>query len=670
MNEAEAVSIQPYIGPRPFETDDSDLFFGRDREAYEISSLILANRFFVLYAASGAGKTSLFNAGIRPLLKDDLEILPTVRFQGPVPDSIPESSNVYTYAALSTWSDRQGVGKLADTRLGEFLQGRPRKFAGPLDTPLPHLLVFDQFEELFTTHPDRWPQRLQFLEQLDEAGNLDPSLRVLIVIREDFLARLLSFADTLFDGLKDRYFLEGLRESAAEIAVKGPLQDSGRFFEPDAIGELVRRLMTTRIEIGDQGIKEIPGEFAEPLLLQVVCQTLWKRLPPDTSAITLRNIEDVDTSLARFYSGIVKEAAKGFNLPELQIREWMEQKLITPGGTRGTVYVGPETTEGLPNGVVNFLDGKLLRAEYRAGARWLEITHDSLLRPIDRSNTEFFRSRNADLDRLPKLPSWVAVVLAGLTTLTGAVIGLLTTFTPVHWTSAQTTLVATEVAAFWVFAGAVTAHLWPGTKKQPVAVAGTFTAFVSSTLCLAIGFTWWQLKQSDNAALISLVTAIVAVVSALVARRTVRAMSLGNTEFQWSLDSPNGRLPMPPRVTALLAALTVLTEAVIFLLASFNVVYWVLAETTLVVIEAAAFWALVGAVTAHLWPGAKAQPVAIAGTVTAFVSSTLSLGMGFYWWQLTQVQNASLIGLVTAIVAVTSALAARSTVVAGITPSR
>jgi len=62
--------------------------------------------------------------------------------------------------------------------------------------------------------------------------------------------------------------------------------------------------------------------------------------------------------------------------------------------------------------------------------------------------------------------------------------------------------------------------------------------------------------------------------------------------------------------------------------------------------------------------------VAVAGTVTAFVTATLSLGIGFAWWRLTQSQNASLIGLVTAIVAVVSALAARSTVTVGTTPAR
>ena len=123
----------------------------------------------------------------------------------------------------------------------------------------------------------------------------------------------------------------------------------------------------------------------------------------------------------------------------------------------------------------------------------------------------------------PPVPPKIAALLTGLTVLTGAVIGLMTSFNAVHWTSAQTTLVATEVAAFWALACAVTAHLWPQTKQQPVAVAGTVTAFVASTLSLGIGFAWWQLTQSQNASLISLVTAIVAVASALAARSAVTA---------------------------------------------------------------------------------------------------------------------------------------------------
>lgn len=121
----------------------------------------------------------------------------------------------------------------------------------------------------------------------------------------------------------------------------------------------------------------------------------------------------------------------------------------------------------------------------------------------------------------PPVPPKIAAVLAGLTALTGAVIGLLTSFNAVHWTPAQTTLAVTEAAACWALATAVAAHLWPQTKKQPVAVAGTVTAFVSATLSLGVGFAWWQLTPSQNASLISLVTSIVAVFSALAAQTSV-----------------------------------------------------------------------------------------------------------------------------------------------------
>jgi outer membrane protein assembly factor BamB len=127
--------------------------------------------------------------------------------------------------------------------------------------------------------------------------------------------------------------------------------------------------------------------------LEEVCQKLWAELPADVTIITPANIRDVHISLADFYSDAVKKAAGLGVVTERRIREWVQQNLLThPGGTRGTVHVGAEATAGLPNEVVEVLVGTLLRAEFRAGARWLEITHDSLLGPIELSNADFFRA--------------------------------------------------------------------------------------------------------------------------------------------------------------------------------------------------------------------------------------------------------------------------------------
>jgi hypothetical protein len=51
--------------------------------------------------------------------------------------------------------------------------------------------------------------------------------------------------------------------------------------------------------------------------------------------------------------------------------------------------------------------------------------------------------------------------------------------------------------------------------------------------------------------------------------------------------------------------------------------------------------------------------VALAGTFTALVASTLALGTGFGWWSLTQDQAGALLGTVTAIIGVATAMFAR-----------
>ena len=75
-----AADQQPYVGPRPFGHDEKDLFFGRDREARDLCSLVVAHPIVLLYAASGAGKSSLLNAGLIPLLEArGYEVLPPAR---------------------------------------------------------------------------------------------------------------------------------------------------------------------------------------------------------------------------------------------------------------------------------------------------------------------------------------------------------------------------------------------------------------------------------------------------------------------------------------------------------------------------------------------------------------------------------------------------------------
>jgi hypothetical protein len=69
MSTPPPVEAKPYKGPESYQLEDSDLFFGRDREADQLIAKILSSRLTLLHAQSGAGKTSLLNARIIPGLE-------------------------------------------------------------------------------------------------------------------------------------------------------------------------------------------------------------------------------------------------------------------------------------------------------------------------------------------------------------------------------------------------------------------------------------------------------------------------------------------------------------------------------------------------------------------------------------------------------------------------
>src|SRR5216684_944512 len=54
----------PFPGLRPFEIDESDIFFGRDDEVYELLRKLRTLHFLAVLGPSGCGKSSLVRAGV------------------------------------------------------------------------------------------------------------------------------------------------------------------------------------------------------------------------------------------------------------------------------------------------------------------------------------------------------------------------------------------------------------------------------------------------------------------------------------------------------------------------------------------------------------------------------------------------------------------------------
>src|SRR5215203_1192504 len=90
--QAASNSSAPYVGPRPFTHADRDIFFGRTQEAIELTSLVKAHPEILLYAQSGAGKSSLLFAQVIPILdvEEEFDVMPVGRVRSQESSVIPD----------------------------------------------------------------------------------------------------------------------------------------------------------------------------------------------------------------------------------------------------------------------------------------------------------------------------------------------------------------------------------------------------------------------------------------------------------------------------------------------------------------------------------------------------------------------------------------------------
>ena len=320
---------------------------------------------------------------------------------------------------FSTWAatlpGSESVKDHAKTTLSQFLKPLVAVPAAGEESAPPLIVILDQFEEFFTTNQHRWQERRPFFDQLVQALHDLPTMKVVFVMREEYIAQLEPFADLLPEKLRPRMHLERLRGNAARSAVVKPFENRGLSFDPNAADELMAELSEIRVAEGDK-FRETRGEFVEPVQLQVVCQSLWENLPsewkngPNASSdgsrlITAEYIErfgDVDNALACYYDRSVERAtaASEGRIGEGELRRWFATALITPTGTRGLAFRGaPGATWRIPGLALKELEeAHVIRREDRSGTTTHELTHDRFIEPIQKSNDKWL-ARYQDAER-------------------------------------------------------------------------------------------------------------------------------------------------------------------------------------------------------------------------------------------------------------------------------
>ncbi len=404
----------PYVGPRAFRTGEA--LYGREREVMDLLNVLIAQRIVLLYSPSGAGKTSLVQAALIPALeREEFRVLPVMRVNlHPDLTAANDGSppNRYVYSALLSLEEslpveqRVPAAELAGMGLADYLDRLDQRTTHEGAEPAPVVLIFDQFEEILTVDPTDRPVKEAFFAQVGAA--LRKRHRwALFSLREDYVAGLDPYLRPIPTRGGTTFRLDLLEAEAAAVAIQEPARRAGIDFTDAAATKLVADLSRVRMQ-QDGGMVEQPGQYVEPVQLQVVCLRLWEKLNGAREIVPadVEDAGDIDGALAGYYAERVKAIAAETGASERAIREWFGDHLITKQGIRGQVLHEAGESHGLDNRVIGALvDAHLVRAEKRRGVIWFELAHDRLIEPVRTDNAAWFQANLSVLQREAEL--WV-----------------------------------------------------------------------------------------------------------------------------------------------------------------------------------------------------------------------------------------------------------------------
>ena len=269
----------PYRGLSAFEEQDAAFFFGREAATTELlerlSRHLQGTGLLVVSGASGAGKSSLLQAGVLPRIRGvGLASAPgSARWPCLVftPTRAPLDELALRVAVLAG-VDAAAVRRGLDANPGGFaltarqaaltaLSGPGSDLAGPAaGRPRQRrlLLVVDQFEQAFTQCPDE-EQRKAFIAALCSAASAGhgpddaPAALVVLGVRADFEARCADFPQ-LASAVQDRYLVMPMTGRQLRMAITEPAKAAGSRVEDDLAEVLLAEVRTRKRGVLGAGV--------------------------------------------------------------------------------------------------------------------------------------------------------------------------------------------------------------------------------------------------------------------------------------------------------------------------------------------------------------------------------------------------------------------------------
>jgi len=403
---------QPWPGLMPFTEQGAAFFRGREEETTELIRLIKRGMLTTFFGQSGLGKSSLIRAGAMPLLRNEGYFPIYIRLDHSLaaPHPLEQVRSAIVGEAAAHRID--AVAPTSALSLWEYFHTKRHEFWNDRNQLLTALLIFDQFEEIFTLGhssaevlvrtsgfvreladlvENRIPEVVSVRAETDPAYvqgiNYDRDVcKVLVTLREDFLPDFEGLRREIPSSIQNRMRLKAMNGRQALRAVK----DTGARLVTQAVAEqIVHFVAGPRADHRDLEWERID---IEPALLSVVCRELNNRRLRD-GATEISGEMMVSGAQSQIIAEFYERSFEGLD-PGLKL--FVEDRLLTASGHRNSIAL--EDATAIPGvtreGIDRLISRRVIRLEERFGALRVELTHDLLTRVI-RENRDLRAARAA-----------------------------------------------------------------------------------------------------------------------------------------------------------------------------------------------------------------------------------------------------------------------------------
>ena len=382
-------SKNPYVGLRPFESDESILFFGRNEQTLELLQRLHKYNFVAVVGSSGCGKSSLLRAGLLPALKAGYLVDDSDEWL--VAIMKPGHSPLYNLAKSILELTKPGCST------NDFINLKQQVLEGGADVLLQLIqpiinkdqnvfLLVDQFEELFRfsmeqNDNNKKDEAIDFVNiMLELAQQKEVPIYVVMTMRSDFIGDCAKFYGLPEAMNKSQYLVPRLNRMQMKTVIEGPARLYGGKLNPS----LTSLLLNETGKVKD----ELP-------LLQHALMRMWDfEIKEDKSGeINFKDFESIG-GLEKALSNHADEALKGMSESDLNITKEMFQALtaIDENGRkiRRPVLLSQlkeltgATEEILLNIIQKFIEDSrcfLIKNDTgETGEMIIDISHESLIR--------------------------------------------------------------------------------------------------------------------------------------------------------------------------------------------------------------------------------------------------------------------------------------------------